>query len=100
MLEYREVLARPRFRFGVPEVEAVLSLIDLAGERVSAKPLAIALDDADDLSFLEVAHTGSAEALVTGNPRHFRGAAALGVQVMSPATFVKRWSRGTGSAGV
>jgi putative PIN family toxin of toxin-antitoxin system len=92
VLEYREVLARPRFRFDVHEVEAVLALIDVAAERVSARPLAMALDDADDRPFLEVAHAGHAEALVTGNPRHFRGAKALGVQVVSPATFVRRWS--------
>jgi uncharacterized protein len=92
VLEYREVLARPRFGFAAGDIEAVLSLIDLAGERVRAAPLSLPLDEPDDLPFLEVAHSGGAEALVTGNPRHYRGAAALGVRVMSPAIFLRQLS--------
>lgn len=91
VMEYREVLARPRFRFDPVDVDAVLSLIDTAGERVAAGPLSVTVQDPYDLPFLEVAHTGKADALVTGNARHFRGAAAVGVHVLSPAAFVKRW---------
>jgi putative PIN family toxin of toxin-antitoxin system len=89
--EYREVLRRPRFELEVTEVAAVLALIDMAGERVAAAPTSIALPDPDDRPFLEVARAGRADALVTGNPRHFAGAAELGVRVVSPAVFMTGW---------
>ena len=91
VMEYREVLARPRFRFNPADVEAVLGLIDIAGERVAAGPLSAIVPDPYDLPFLEVAYAGKADALVTGNARHFRGAADVGVRVLSPAAFMKRW---------
>ena len=88
LLEYRAVLARPRFQFEPADVEAVLALIDAAGERVIAAPVSVTLPDPDDLPFLEVACAGKAAALVTGNARHYPGAKAIGVRVVSPAGFM------------
>ena len=90
VIEYREVLARPRFRFDPADADAVLSFIDVAGERVAARHLSATVPDPYDLPFLEVAHAGRADALVTGNAKHFRGATAVGVRVLSPAAFMKR----------
>ena len=42
----------------------------------AVSPCAVRLPDADDLPFLEVALSGNADALVTGNVRHFPGASA------------------------
>lgn len=69
--EYRDVLHRPRFAFDADEVEALLDYIETFGEHVVAGPLAVTLPDADDLPFLEVAEAARADALMTGNTRHF-----------------------------
>ena len=88
--KYREVLARPRFGFEDRDARAVLDYLTLAGEPVAAPPLDVTLPDPDDLPFLEVAAAGRADALVTGNPRHFvpkRGKTA--VAVLSPSEVLR-----------
>lgn len=88
--EYREVLARPRIGFDSRNTRAVLDYLTLAGEAVAASPLGVVLPDADDLPFLEVAVAGHAEALVTGNQRHFvpkRG--TVDVAVLSPTEILR-----------
>lgn len=80
--ESAEVLARPRFSLDAADVGEVLRQIEADGERVVPTPTSVRLPDADDLAFLEVAISGKADALVTGNTRHFPG--GLGVDVLSP----------------
>ena len=83
LAEYREVLERPKFRLNTEDVTEVLELLTAKGERVAAAPLVVAnLPDPDDLPFIEVAVTGQADALVTGNPRHFPDTG--GVELLSP----------------
>jgi uncharacterized protein len=71
LAEYREVARRPRFGFRVEDVSRVLDLIRATGEHVVGRPMAVTLPDGSDLPFLEVAAAGRADALVTGNARHF-----------------------------
>lgn len=80
--EYREVTARPRFRFEPYEVEHVLRILE-DGEHITARPLPVALPDPDDEPFAEVAIAGRADILITGNARHFAPIATL-VSVRSP----------------
>lgn len=54
------------------------------GQSTVAHPLARAVPDADDRPFIEVAHAAAADAIVTGNRRHFPAAAMKGVAVVSP----------------
>ena len=83
--EYAEVLRRPRFGFRADDVKILLSFVRTVAEPVLARPLADALPDPDDLPFLEVAVSGNAAALVTGNPRHFTpGGRAHRVRVVLP----------------
>ena len=70
--EYRAVLSRPVFGFRPPDVEVLLAWIELAGESVAAPSLTVVLPDPTDLPFLEVAVAGRADALVTGNLKHFK----------------------------
>mgnify|MGYP003395445724 FL=1 len=89
LAEYREVLARPRFGFDPDDIRAVVDGLEASGETVMAKPLPIRLPDPDDLPFLEVAVEGRADALVTGNPRHFRPLSGQhGVRIMAPRELV------------
>lgn len=86
--EYAQVLARPRFRFGRADVSALLGFIEWSGEAVVARPLDVVLPDPDDLPFLEVAVAGEADALVSGNTRHFKPTHGKHrVEVYDPARF-------------
>jgi len=90
LAEYEEVLSRPQLAIAADQIQAVLDYMRLSGERVTAIPQPERrLPDADDLPFLEVATSGSAEALVTGNAKHFPAGKRGGVKVMSPDAFLK-----------
>ena len=96
LAEYREVLLRPKFRLDPLLVETFLHLVETEGESVAAAPLSVRLPDPDDEPFLEVALAARAEALVTGNRRHFPRAAARPVAVLSPASALeelRRWGQ-------
>jgi uncharacterized protein len=88
--EYRGVLRRPKFGFQPGDVADLMIFIEKESERVLASPLGISLPDRGDIPFLEVAVSGSAEALVTGNARHFRPAASLELSIEGPAQFLRR----------
>lgn len=88
--EYRGVLRRPKFGFQPGDVADLMIFIEKESERLLASPLRISLADRGDTPFLEVAVSGSAEALVTGNARHFRPAASLELSIEGPAQFLRR----------
>jgi uncharacterized protein len=90
--EYREVLARPRFGLDPVDVVTVVDAILATGEAVVAEPLAIRLPDPDDLPFVEVAVTGRADAIVTGNRAHFPAGVRAKVAVRAPADLVAEWT--------
>ena len=91
--EYRQVLLRERFGFEPLAVEALLQYVDLVGMKVVASPLAEqkAAPDPEDLMFLEVALAGQADAVITGNVRHFPAAIRHGIRVVEPAAFLAQW---------
>ena len=86
--EYDEVLHLPKFDFPRHGITEVLEYFLLEGERVLPESLKVDLPDLDDLPFLEVAVSAAAEALVTGNKRHFPADRRHGVRVTSPAEFL------------
>src|SRR5579864_774015 len=91
LAEYREVLFRPAFGFARSDLEVLLEFLDWAGEHISAGPLSVVLPDPTDLPFLEVAISGRADALITGNIKDFkprRGKHDL--LVIKPAEFLRR----------
>ena len=69
--EYKRVLLRPRFGFSVEIVEPLLDYIESEGEFVAANYSGRQFEDDEDKKFYEVAVTGGADYLVTGNARHF-----------------------------
>lgn len=89
LAEYDEVTARPKFGFPEPERRAFMEVLTVVAEPVVARPLKLTLPDPDDRIFVEVARAGRADALVTGNPRHFVPRnGRVGVPVLSPRAFV------------
>ena len=90
LCEYEEVLRRPRFGFAPTLVADLLEQIRREGIPVAAQPLAHVLPDSDDTAFPEVALSGRAKCLVTGNLRHFPPGARAGMTVLAPREFVDR----------
>lgn len=89
--EYREVLARPVFDFEPANREALIAYLESSGLPVAAPPLPVVLPDPDDLPFLEVAVAERADALVTGNVKHFKPVRGKHtVAVNTPAEFLAR----------
>ena len=92
LFEYREALLRPAFGLSRSDVEGLLDFVESAGEHVSPEPLKVVLPDPNDLPFLEVATSGGADALITGNIKHFKPRRGQhDVQVTTPADFVRRY---------
>ncbi len=88
--EYREVLERPKFCFDHDKIAAILDYIEHHAWVVASTPLSLPLRDPDDEPFLEIAVSARADYLVTGNAAHFPRELCQGVQVVSPADFLKR----------
>ncbi|MBN1597598.1 MAG: putative toxin-antitoxin system toxin component, PIN family [Bacteroidales bacterium] len=83
--EYENVLLRNKFKF---KKEDILVLMDfLKNEEIftPANPIEIHFTDIEDKKFYEVALTGNADFLVTGNLIHFPKSKLI----VSPATFIR-----------
>jgi uncharacterized protein len=88
MREYRTVLARPEFAFPEDHVADLLALLERS-EWIVADPLLLDLHDATDLPFLEVAISGGADAIVTGNSADFRlRKGRLDIPVLTPRQYL------------
>ena len=88
LAEYRAVLSRARFGFDPADVEALMTFLAATAVPAFARPLSTRLPDEADEAFLEVAIAARADALVTGNLRHYPAADRAGVHVMSPVEFI------------
>ena len=89
--EYRQVLRRPLFGFVQSNIDSLLDFIEMSGEHVSTRDIGVVLPDPTDLPFLEVAILGSADALVTGNLKHFKPTRGrYKMNVYPPHEFVKK----------
>ncbi|MDP2942630.1 MAG: putative toxin-antitoxin system toxin component, PIN family [Candidatus Omnitrophota bacterium] len=89
--EYREVLARPKFSFEKSNIDILLQFIEHYGIPVAAAPLSVHLSDLDDEPFLEVAISGKAECLITGNAAHYPMRSKHKMRVLTPRQFINRY---------
>ncbi len=81
--EYRSVMARPKFTFAPEHVERrVASLLDVGSDVGEVEVWPGAMVDEKDRMFVEVALTGRADVLLTGNGKHYPR--DLGFDVMGP----------------
>jgi putative PIN family toxin of toxin-antitoxin system len=92
--EYREVLGRSKFRAVDPaRRDALVAEVLASSERVAAgRPTDFPMLDPDDRAFVEVALAGRADAVVTGNGRHYPE--GMGFAVLSPAALLVRLKGG------
>jgi uncharacterized protein len=93
LVEYTEVLARPKFGFADDAMEALLTYLEATSESVVSEPIASRLPDSDDEPFLEVLLTSRAECLVTGNVAHFPPSIRGGALVLAPSEFVQHYRK-------
>ena len=93
LTEYHDVLRRPKFRFEQDKVAALMDYIEYRGHIVASSPLSRSLPDPDDEPFLEIALSGDAEYLITGNHAHYPPNLCKGTRVLSPADFLKHYSK-------
>ena len=90
--EYEDVWARPELRIRPARARAVIAHIELTGQQIEAQALSAGgFQDPDDRPFAEVFITANAQALVTGNLRHFSPLIKTGLAVYSPAQFLERF---------
>lgn len=69
--EWQQVLSRPKFGFNPARVRVFVDSLISLGQHVVALPIQAELPNKDDLPFAEVAVTVGADAIVTGNGKHF-----------------------------
>ena len=93
LMEYEEVLARPKFKFEKDKVAALLDHIEHRGQTVAPSPLSQSLPDVDDEPFLEAAIAADAICLVTGNRVHFPSDLCQAVTVFSPSEFLEFYKK-------
>ena len=93
ILEYEDVLARPKFHFNPNAVHDFLEFLKINGELVTGHPQKVALSDPNDEMFVEIAMAGSVDCLITGNIKHYLGANALGVKILSPKDFIEWYKK-------
>ncbi len=92
--EYHAVLSRQEFLFPPDVVRDLLEFLWLSSEHVQARPLPIRLPDPHDAMFIEVAVAAMADALVTGNLKHFPASQRQGVRILSPRDWLELWASG------
>lgn len=87
--EYRSVLARKKFA-SIPAADrdALLDSLLSRAERVVTIAYATSMTDEDDRMFVEVALAGGADAIITGNTKHFPS--TLPVEVIGPTELLRR----------
>jgi putative PIN family toxin of toxin-antitoxin system len=98
LLEYQEVLYRPKFQFEEEYIDTFLAYVKQNGQVIPASPLKKSLPDPDDEPFLEIAIAGRSACLITGNKLHFPRQSRQGIKVLSPSEFIdfyRKYNEGT-----
>ena len=90
--EYEDVLARPELHIRPSQAFAVIGHIELSGKFVTAESLSTeGYPDPDDIMFAEVLIASNANALVTGNLRHYQPLVQRKMPVYSPVQFLEKY---------
>ncbi|MFH2219827.1 MAG: putative toxin-antitoxin system toxin component, PIN family [Pseudomonadota bacterium] len=88
LLEYQEVLYRPKFKFNKKHIHTLPDFIKQYGQFVSSIPLNKRIPDPDDEPFLEVSISAKVSCLITGNIPHFPHSSRQRIKILSPSEFL------------
>ena len=90
--EYEEVLSRPELHIQPSKTLAVIDHLEISGRYIESETLSPeGYTDPDDVMFAEVFITSNADALVTGNLRHYKPLLKQDKLVLSPAQFLEKF---------
>ncbi len=90
--KYEEVLSRPELHIHPSKALAVVDHIEVSGQYIESDRLPTeGYTDLDDVMFAEVFITSDADALVTGNLRHYKPLLAQNRLVLTPAQVLERF---------
>ena len=92
LIEYEEVLKREKFNFEPKHIESIITQIKEEGITVDPSPLNEVLLDKDDLPFLEIAVSVSADFIITGNNKHFPKNFYKNIEILSPSEFLEEYN--------
>ena len=93
LLEYEEVLLRPRFGFEPTLVAVLMDSIREMGVCTTGNSLKTRLPDPTDEMFVEIANDPQCRLLITGNIKHFPQQSCSPVKVMTPREFITFFAR-------
>ncbi len=92
LAEYEEVLSRPELSLPERDVRSVLAYLRLPGSHIvhvdPVKTERVCTDRTDDI-FTAAASEGTADYLITGNPRHFPGSPWRSIRIVTPTRFLE-----------
>ena len=89
LVEYEDVLSRKEFSVKWRESIRILEFIHFYAIHIPYIPVEMDVPDLDDLPFILCARQGKADALITGNKKHFPKAFCQGMKVFSPSDFLE-----------
>jgi len=89
LLEYSDVLLRPRFGFSADDVIALMDLLHRHGSLFETLPVVRSSPDPDDDKFIACALAVKADFLVTGNKKHFPQTEVIGSRVVNAAELLE-----------
>lgn len=92
LAEYDVVLRRPKFGFSPARIDKFIERVRQTAKHVSPTVTVSVCPDPDDNCFLECAITGSADALVTGNKRHFPPREFRDIPILNASEFLARFA--------
>ncbi|MDA3955252.1 putative toxin-antitoxin system toxin component, PIN family [Oceanispirochaeta sp.] len=87
--EYSEVLRHPKFKFRDESINPLLDFIKIESESIIPEPSFIDFPDPDDKIFWEVAKSGNALYIISGNTKHF----PKDPMVVTPAVFISLYQK-------
>lgn len=91
LAEYEEVMQRPKFGFAPARVDAFMEWMRQHATHVVPSVRIDACTDPEDNRFLECAIAGRADALITGNKRHFPPQQFNGIPILNAPEFLSRF---------
>ena len=96
LLEYHEVIHRPKFKFNKDHIDTLISFIKHYGQLVSTAPLKDPLPDPDDEPFLEVAIAEKVKCIITGNIADYPPSSREGINILSSSEFLEFYRKEVG----